>query len=212
MKTNIEAIHPNRYYHIYNRGVNRENLFKEERNYPYFLQKYEKFVSPVADTFAYCLMKNHFHILIRTKSEEDILNYYRNREGNNSLEGNYSLPDPSKILSNAFGSLFKSYAQSINKAYKRTGNLFELPFRRIEVTTDGYFSTLVNYIHKNPQIHGFVKDFRNYPHSSYSVLNSDKSTRLSRQEVLDWFGGTKGFRTFHEAEGGTDLPPEFLLD
>lgn len=210
MKTNIEAIHPNRYYHIYNRGVNRENLFKEERNYPYFLQKYHKFVSPVADTFAYCLMKNHFHILIRTKSEEDILKYYRER--NNSLEGNYSPSDPSKILSNAFGSLFKSYAQSINKAYKRTGNLFDLPFRRIEVTTDAYFSTLVKYIHRNPQMHGFVKDFREYSHSSYTVLTSEKETRMARKEVLDWFGGRGGFCAFHGADDIPALPPEYLLE
>lgn len=211
MKLNIEAIYPDRYYHIYNRGVNRENLFKEERNYSYFLEKYKKFVSPVADTFAYCLMKNHFHLLIRTKSEEEILNYYY-RVRNNSLQGNYSIPDPSKILSNAFASLFKSYAQSINKAYKRTGNLFDLPFRRIEVTTDAYFSTLVNYIHKNPQMHGFVKDFREYPHSSYCTLLSDKETHLFRQEVLNWFGGREGFREFHAESKRPDLPPEFLLD
>ena len=56
-------------------------------------------------------------------------------------------------------------------------------------------------------MHGFVKDFRSSPHSSYSVLNSDKSTRFSLQEVLDWFGGPRGFRAFHEVGKGPDLPP-----
>jgi REP element-mobilizing transposase RayT len=64
---------PDTVYHIYNRGNNREDLFKEERNYPYFLDKYFQYVSPLADTYAYCLMKNHFHILLRIKNEDEIL-------------------------------------------------------------------------------------------------------------------------------------------
>ena len=51
------------YYHIYNRGNNRENIFKETRNYRYFLTLYAKHIEPVADTFAYCLLPNHFHWL-----------------------------------------------------------------------------------------------------------------------------------------------------
>ena len=53
------------YYHIYNRGYNRQDLFYEEQNYLYFLQRYEHHICPVADTFAHCLMKNHFHLLVR---------------------------------------------------------------------------------------------------------------------------------------------------
>ena len=60
-----------RYYHIYNRGNNRENIFIEERNYPYFLKIYTKYVEPVADTYAYCLLRNHFHVLVRIKTEEE---------------------------------------------------------------------------------------------------------------------------------------------
>ena len=48
------------YYHIYNRGNNGENLFFEERNYPYFLKLYAHHILPVADTYAYCLLRNHF--------------------------------------------------------------------------------------------------------------------------------------------------------
>ncbi len=60
------------YYHIYNRGTNRENIFREERNYEYFLKLYIKHIEPVAETFAYCLLRNHFHVLVRVKSEEEI--------------------------------------------------------------------------------------------------------------------------------------------
>jgi REP element-mobilizing transposase RayT len=61
---------PGRYYHVLNRGNNRENLFIEERNYAYFLQLYGKYISPIADTFAYCLLRNHFHLLIRVKDDK----------------------------------------------------------------------------------------------------------------------------------------------
>ena len=193
-------MHPAKVYHIYNRGNNREDLFKEERNYPYFLDKYFQYVSPVADTYAYCLMKNHFHILLRIKNEDEILNHrISGSSGSSSLEAKMSLnsDEPSKIINRAFASFFKSYAQSINKAYGRTGSLFEGSFRRIEVSNDSYFSELVRYIHFNPQKHGFTRDFTLYRHSSYHELISEENTRLDRKTVSEWFGGMNGFHSFH---------------
>ena len=61
---------PDIYYHIYNRGIDRENIFSDERDYWHFLALYEKYIHQIADTFAYCLLKNHFHILVRIKSED----------------------------------------------------------------------------------------------------------------------------------------------
>ncbi len=191
MKTNTMPMNPATVYHIYNRGNNREDLFKEERNYPYFLDKYFQYVSPVADTYAYCLMKNHFHILLRIKNEDEILR----SSGKPSLEVTTS---PNKLIIKAFASFFKSYAQSINKAYGRTGSLFEEPFRRIEVSNDSYFSELVRYIHLNPQKHGFTQDFTQYRHSSYHELISEENTRLDRKTVSEWFGGMNGFHSFHK--------------
>jgi putative transposase len=66
----IKPLQYGQYYHIYNRGNNRENLFVEQRNYPYFLKQYTKHILPVAETFAYCLLPNHFHFAIRTRTEE----------------------------------------------------------------------------------------------------------------------------------------------
>jgi hypothetical protein len=63
----------NTYYHIYNRGVNGEDIFVEERNYDLFLRLFEKHLNPVADLFAYCLLRNHFHLSVRIRSEEEIL-------------------------------------------------------------------------------------------------------------------------------------------
>jgi len=60
-------LEPGRYYHIFNRGIDGTNIFLEERNYAYFLNLYAKHIEPVAETFAYCLMRNHFHLLARIK-------------------------------------------------------------------------------------------------------------------------------------------------
>lgn len=70
--TNPVPLEHGQYYHIYNRGNNRENLFVEERNYLYFLKLYGQHIEPVASTFAYCLLPNHFHILVQIKEVEDL--------------------------------------------------------------------------------------------------------------------------------------------
>jgi hypothetical protein len=60
------------YYHIYNRGNNSDNIFYENENYYHFLRLYEKYINPIADTFAWCLLKTHFHILIYLKTDAEI--------------------------------------------------------------------------------------------------------------------------------------------
>jgi hypothetical protein len=97
----------------------------------------------------------------------------------------------------AVSNFLNSYAKSINQAYQRTGSLFQKRFGRIEVTSDQYFVQLVHYIHFNPQKHGFVSDFRDYPYSSYRALLSDKPTKLMRQSVLAWFHGQVAFELTH---------------
>ncbi|MGD9406388.1 MAG: transposase [Anaerolineae bacterium] len=176
------------FYHIYNRGVNREDIFRQERNYPYFLQLYAKHVASVADTYAYCLLRNHFHFLVRIKHEEEV-------------KGTSSLKKPSQHFSN----LFNAYAKAFNRAHDRTGSLFQRPFGRIEVTSDSYFAWLVVYIHHNPQRHGFVDDFRDWPYSSYQAHLSTKPTQLRREVVLSWFDGSRGFTMAHEATVDTQL-------
>lgn len=62
------------FYHIYNRGVNGEIIFKNNDNYTYFLSKVKKYLTPVSDIYAYCLLPNHFHFLIRIKEESELKN------------------------------------------------------------------------------------------------------------------------------------------
>ena len=67
--TNPIPLEPGKFYHIYNRGNNGENIFIAERNYAYFLNLYAKHIEPVAETFGYCLLRNHFHVLARIRPE-----------------------------------------------------------------------------------------------------------------------------------------------
>ena len=80
------------YYHIYNRGVNGENIFFEERNYEHFLNLYAKHLEPVCDLFAYCMLRNHFHVSLRVKSEEEIVETLRVSFENNRQDGQENLP------------------------------------------------------------------------------------------------------------------------
>jgi putative transposase len=206
----------NTYYHIYNRGVNGENIFFEERNYDYFLKLYEKHLLPVTDLFAYSLLRNHFHISVRIKSEEEILENKKTldkktlrvssansrQSGQGSLadqgEGQTRKPLGSQYVSDQFSNFFNAYAKAINKAYGRTGSLFQHPFGRVPITSDRQFWNVIAYIHQNPQKHKFVKDFRDWKYSSYGIILSDVKTSVNRSEVLRWFGNKEEYLKLHK--------------
>ena len=206
MKSKPVALDYDKYYHIYNRGNNRENIFFEKRNYRHFLRLYVKHVEPIADTYAYCLLRNHFHLLVRIKTEEE----QQTLRVSETLR--VSPPFKPKKPSQQFGNLFNAYAKAINRAYDRTGSLFTNPFGRVEVTSDAHFVRVVTYIHQNPQKHGFVDDFRTWTYSSYRALISTEPTRLRRDDVLAWFGGRKGFEIAHLEEIDESLIAPLILD
>jgi len=205
MQTSIQ-LEPGNYYHIYNRGNNRENIFFEERNYRYFMQLYYNYILPVCDTFAYCLMRNHFHLLVQVRefplqtSEVSKTSQVSLQTNNNQTSEvlKTSEVSSSKSVSQHFSNFFNSYAKAINSTYKRTGSLFQNRFGRIEVDSDRYFAQLIHYIHFNPQKHGFVADFKQYPYSSYHALVTEKPTQLCRTEALQWFQGRDNFIHIHD--------------
>ncbi len=174
-----------KFYHVYNRGINGENIFIETRNYPYFLQLYAQHIHSVMDTYAYCLLRNHFHLLIRVKTRQE--------HPDLSDLANLTGLDVAKPPSQYFSNFFNAYTKSINKMYGRTGALFERPFRRIEVAGKAYFKRLVTYIHRNPEHHQLVNDFRDWPYSSYEALHTSQPTKVQRERVLDWFDGPEIF-------------------
>lgn len=75
---------------------------------------------------------------------------------------------------------------------------FKNPFKRVKVDDDSYLSTMISYIHLNPEKHGLVSDFKKWPWSSYTSLVSNLETGLSRNQVMNWFGGREEFVKFHE--------------
>jgi len=137
----IQPLTYGKFYHIYNRGINGCNLFEGKDNYEYFLNLYDKHVSPAVDTFAWVLMKNHFHLLVRVKEEADFISPDR-------VPNPVRAFDPSKHFSN----LFNSYAQAFNKMYGRHGALFERPFKRKQIDDKDYFKNLVIYILAPPRL------------------------------------------------------------
>jgi REP element-mobilizing transposase RayT len=165
-------LQPGVIYHIYNRGVNSETIFREKRNYTYFINLYARHIQPVADTYAFCLLPNHFHLLIEVKQ----------------VKAGLSNPPGQRSASQAFSNLFNAYAKSINIACQRTGPVFERPFKRIPVKDSPYFLRLLIYIHQNPQRHGLINDFRDWPYSSYGVITGNQPTFIRRDVVREWFG------------------------
>ena len=183
-----------RYYHIYNRGNNGENLFIEPSNYEHFLHLYSEYITPVAETFAWVLMKNHFHFLVRILSLKEI-DFIKPKED----KVNIVYPGKKKYNpTQQFGNLFNAYAKSFNNKYDRTGSLFESPFRRLQVNDERYFKRLVFYIHNNPVHHGFCKAMSDYPWSSYLSIISINSTKTQSNKVIGWFNSKTKFIEFHQ--------------
>ena len=181
-----------KYFHIYNRGINGCNLFRENENYEYFLHLYDKHISPIAETFAWVLMKNHFHLLIKIKTVKELnLQGFKNLEGLKGTNRNFA--------NQQFSNLFNAYTKAINKRFHRTGSLFEHPFRRIKVVSENHLKYLVYYIHHNPIHHGFCEDFLEYPWSSYLTILSPKKTKLKRTEVLEWYRNKNDYMSFHSS-------------
>ncbi len=206
-------LEPGHFYHVYDRGVNRTNIFIEDRNYAHFLELYARHVGPVAETFAYCLLGNHFHVLVRIRTDSRDRSGFRNRCGleTSGLGAGSGLGPPShRAVSHAFNNWLNAYAKAVNKSYGRTGSLFQSRFGRLPITSERYLLAVVHYIHHNPQRHGLVKDFREWPYSSYHALLSDKPTRIERTAVLDWFGGPQAVRQIHATPVDESLVTAFV--
>ncbi|WP_291286500.1 hypothetical protein [Flavobacterium sp.] len=194
-----ELLEFGKYYHIYNRGINSENLFKENRNHSYFLALYNKHIDPIADTFAWCLLRNHFHLLVRIKTFEEILHTHKDYEIKRIIAPHQS-----------FGNLFNAYTKAINKGYNRHGALFERPFKRKRIDNETYLQTLIKYIHYNPVNHGFCQHPIEYPWSSYQTCISEKPTKLKREKVISLFENIEGLKNSHQQKENFTSLEDFL--
>lgn len=170
---------PDSYYHVYVRGSNKQKLFIEDIDYKYFLKLFERYLSekPVIsktgelypnflneiEVLAYCLMSNHFHLLL------------------------YQADVP--YLEKFMRSLMTSYSRYFNLKYKRTGSMFESRYKAVRIDQDIYLQHITRYIHLNPRLWerykysslGYYRD-GNEPY----WLNTDRILELftSRQDYI----------------------------
>lgn len=158
----FEKLEHGQFYHIYNHAVGGRDLFRDTGNYEHFLSLYNKYIEPVAETYAWCLMPNHFHVLVRIK--ENVVYKYSNadRSGDavrfeevkwmtkdlSASEASDSVKIPKPHLH--FSHLFNAYSKYINMQTSARGALFERPFKRKLIDSVEYLQRLVIYIHHNP--------------------------------------------------------------
>ncbi len=204
MKDYTQPLLPDCVYHVYNHAVSNDSLFLSDENYSFFLKKYAQYVAPVVDTFAYCLLPNHFHFALRIKGGRELAEYFmsigkwdKTLPESKTLAGLETLAG---LVSLQFSHMFNSYTQAFNKMYNRKGTLFRKPFKRLCVDSDTYFREVIHYIHHNPVHHGFTEDLHEWKYTSFESLLSIKPTLLKREEVIEWFDDKDNFYAFHQKE------------
>ncbi len=172
---------PETFYHIYNRGNNRQPIFLLRDNYVYFLRKVRKHLFPHVKIVAYCLMPNHFHFLVNTNSDID-----------------------ESKFSNDLRVMLSSYTRAINKQENRIGSLFQqntkiknLEESRATTPSGGTTSyqddnqpfICFHYIHQNPLKAGLVRKMEDWEMSSYrdyaGIRNGTFCDRKLANKLLD---------------------------
>jgi putative transposase len=196
---------PGNFYHVICKSINKNLLFLNDNNRTYFLKKYQLYLSDYTDTYAWCMLNNHVHWLIKVKEEKDITAYLQGLEDEKLtvtqrrfISGEPVTPD--ELLERQYNSFFVSYTRSYNIMYTRKGNLFDRSFRRIAIADDRHLTQAIVYIHANTVKHSIMKDFTAYRWSSYQAILSERPTNVKRREVLDWFGGKDKFIEIHQQQ------------
>lgn len=152
----------NNYYHVYNRGNNKGQIFFEEKNYYYFLSKIGNAFEDKVDLVAYCLMPNHYHLITHVKQDG--------------------------FLEEAMQKFSTGYSRAINKAYNRTGHLFQGRFKNKLIPNNEYLLHLSRYIHRNPLRAGLVDDINEWKFSSYAAyIGKAKYLFIKPDIILDQF-------------------------
>lgn len=180
-------------YHVYNRGVEKRQVFSSDRDYQRFLQTiyYYQFSGPkpkfsnqdrfrtkdfdqgpkIVEIICYCLMPNHFHLLIRQNKEDGIKEFI------------------SKVLN--------SYTKYFNTKNKRVGPLFQGTFKAVPTETDLQLMHVSRYIHLNPYTSGLTKDLNGYLYSSFvDYAGISDHSICNKEPVLTFFKGPKDYEEF----------------
>jgi len=186
-KTEFRAGH---YYHLYNRGANRQRIFFCDDNWGYFIKRIRHYFQPeLVDVVAYCLMPTHYHLLVYLKTD-----------------------DLSKEVMQPFG---LSYTKGVNRQQERVGPLFQGPFEAVWVDRDEYLLHLSRYIHLNPVTAGLVRRPEEWTFSSYrDYVGLRQGSLPVPGAVLSQFVSREAYREFVESYRDRDLEiiEHLLLD
>jgi putative transposase len=150
----------NEFYHIYNRGNNKQKIFFNDENYIYFTKKIGEQLAGCTHIICYCLMPNHFHIIIQANE--------RSIQQRNSFGGKSMQELPYRI-----GILQSSYTQAINNQNNTSGSLFQQKSKAktLSEQVNGkqlyYLENCFFYIHNNPLVAGLVSNLNDWQWSSY---------------------------------------------
>ena len=170
-------------YHIYNQGNNKENIFYSKDNYLYFLERIRKYLLPHCDIIAWCLMPNHFHLMVYVNTENvDLFN----DSCSTTLSCTTTKSTKYRDLNNSIGVMLTSYTKAVNKQQKRSGSLFRQHTKaecitKIQDSNPSFFGNQMaiypaeyeypqicfNYIHNNPVSARLVKKPEDWEFSSY---------------------------------------------
>jgi len=175
----IEPFVPDTYYHVYNRGNNKENIFKESGNYFYFLKLMKKHLLPIAEIYSYCLLPNHFHIILKLKEERELPK---------------EIASGKRRISQPFSNFFNAYAKAFNKKYHRSGSLFQEHLKRKKIETSDYLQKSIIYVNTNSDHHG-LGNYQHYPYSSYQSLVSNNETFIEKLYTISLFENVPNFKS-----------------
>ncbi len=157
---------------MYNRGSNRQPIFRSAQNYQFLLKRVKLYASEQQiSLIAYCLMPNHYHFVLRQDSQVS--------------------------LSDFIQAVFNSYTKAFNKAYERTGTLFEGPFQALPVTKDEYLIHLCRYVHRNPVEAHLTNNLHDWPYSNYlEWIGQRNGTLVDREFVRSHFITSEAYIQF----------------
>lgn len=137
---------PGRHYHVYNHAISQELLFKDYDNYFYFIRRLKDHLEKLVEIKAYCLMPNHYHLLIRVR-----------KFSSDEVEVHHAVLQ-------AFSNFQNGYAKAINKRHFRKGRLFQSSVCRVHIFDEQGIERITEYIRQNPVEHGFAQSPERWPH------------------------------------------------
>ena len=212
--------HANVIYHVYNQSINYELLYRSDSNYRYFLGKIKKHLLPYADIFAYCLMPDHFHLMLMPNADgckpSCATGFVRHREGEPKVEAQ-------QCLSHAIGTLLSGYTRALNREINRRGSLFKCktkskpaysPFYPDSKSLEAnepytrfipYLQVCFHYIHDNPVKAKLVTDPLEWEFSSALDYDGLRDSEVCNYALTDKLLGVA--REFDKTGPTAAYPP-----